>query len=284
VRCAVNPEAGNEDRFRLSKTARPKKVWVVGGGPAGLKAAEIASLRGHEVTLLERSRKLGGRMRLAAIPPDKSVLNDFMDYLERRVKDLGVTLELGKECTEETVDAGNPDALIVATGAIPRLPDWKGVEESGAISVDEALTTEADIGRKVLVVGGGGIGAETADFLSEKGKEVTLVEMLEEIATDLVFHMKHFLSQRLAERGVNVLTSTRVKALGKGYAVVEDASGERKIDGFDAIVLAVGSTPDDRLGKSLEGKVPELHVIGDAAEAREALEALYEGEEAAMKI
>ncbi len=284
VRCAVNPETGNEDRFRFSKTDRPKRVWIVGGGPGGLKAAEITALRGHQVTLFERDQKLGGRMRLAALPPKKAVLNDFLDYLERRVRGLGVTLELDKEFTVDMLGTGKPDAVIVASGALPLFPDWKGMEESGALSVDDILSGERDLGKRVLVVGAGGIGAETADYLSEMGKEVTLVELLEEIAADLVVHLKHYLSRRLAEKGVTILTSTRVKELGKSYALVENASGTRKIDGFDTIVLAVGSKADDRIAKSLEGKVPELHVIGDASEPREALEAVYEGEETALKI
>ena len=284
VRCAVNPETGNEDRFRFSKTDRPKRVWIVGGGPGGLKTAEITALRGHQVTLFERDHNLGGRMRLAALPPKKAVLNDFLDYLERRVRGLGVTLELDKEFTVDMLGTGKPDAVIVASGALPLFPDWKGMEESGALSVDDILSGEGDLGKRVLVVGAGGIGAETADYLSEMGKEVTLVELLEEIAADLVVHLKHYLSRRLAEKGVTILTSTRVKELGKGCAVVEDASGTRKIDGFDTIVLAVGSKPDDRIAKSLEGKVPELYVIGDASEPREALEAVYEGEEVAIKV
>jgi len=284
VRCAVNPEAGNEYRFKISKTDRPKKVWIIGGGPGGLKAAEIAALRGHQVTIFERDRTLGGRLRLAAIPPKKDVWNDFLGYLEGRVRGLGVTLELGKEFTAGMLGVDKPDAVIVATGAVPLVPDWKGMEESGALSVDDVLSEEVDLGKSILVVGAGGIGAELADYVSEMGKEVTLVEMLEEIASDLVVHLKHYLSQRLAEKGVTILTSTKVKELGKGYAVVEDASGARKIDGFDTIVLAVGSKPDDRIAKSLEGKVPELHVIGDASEPREALEAVYEGEEIALRI
>lgn len=285
VRCAVNPETGNEDRFKPFKTDRPKKVWIVGGGPGGLKAAEIAALRGHQVTVFERAHRLGGRMRLAAIPPEKALLNDFLDYLERRVNGLGITLELGRELTVDMVDPIKPDVVIVATGALPRFPDWKGVEESGALSVDDVLSKRVeDMGRRVLVVGGGGVGAETADFLSEMGKEVTLVEMLEEIASDLVVHLKHYLTLRLKEKGVTILTSTKVKELGKGYAVVEDTSGVRRIDGFDVIVLAVGSTSEDRIAKGLEGKVPELYVIGDASQPREALEAVYEGEEIAIKI
>jgi 2,4-dienoyl-CoA reductase-like NADH-dependent reductase (Old Yellow Enzyme family)/thioredoxin reductase len=284
VRCAVNPEAGNEYRFRLSKTDRPKKVWVVGGGPAGLKAAEIAALRGHEVTVFEKDHQLGGRMRLAAIPPKKALLNDFLDYLGKRVRGLGVTVELDKEFTPHMVRTDEPDAVIVATGALPLFPDWKGVEESRALSVDDVLSQRVDVGKTVLVLGGGGIGAEVADFLSEMGKEVTLVEMLEEIASDLAVHMQHYLCERLAEKGVTILTSTKVKELGKGYALVEDASGTKKIGEFDAIILAVGSVTNDRIAHSLEGKVPELYVIGDASEPREALEALYEGEEIAMRI
>jgi 2,4-dienoyl-CoA reductase-like NADH-dependent reductase (Old Yellow Enzyme family)/thioredoxin reductase len=284
VRCSVNPEAGNEEKFKLAKTDRPRKVWVVGGGPGGLKAAEIAALRGHRVTLFEKNSKLGGRARLAAVPPKKAILNDFLDYLERRVNGLGVTMELEREFTVDMLDPARSDVVIVATGALPRFPDWKGVKESGALSVDDVLSKEGEIGEKVLVIGGGGVGVETADYLSESGKEVTVVEMLEEIASDLVFHLKHDLSERLSKKDVTILTSTRVKELGKGYAVVEDASGVKKIDGFDTIVLAVGSIPDDRLAKSLEGEVPEVYVVGDASKPREILEAVYEGEEIAVKI
>jgi len=285
LQCAVNPETGNEARFKLSKAARTRKVWIVGGGPGGLKAAEIAALRGHRVTVFEKDHRLGGRMRLAAIPPKKGILNDFLDYLERRVRKLGVTLELGKEFTTDRLESDKPDVVIVASGALPRFPDWKGIEKSGALSVDEVLSKRADLlGRRVLVVGGGGIGAETADFLSERGKEVTIVEMLDEIALDLVVHLKHFLSERLAKKGVTTLTSTTVKELGKGYAVVEDSSGVRTIGGFDTIVLAVGSIPNDSVAKSLQGKVGELYVIGDASQPREAMEAVYEGEEVAIKI
>ena len=285
VRCAVNPETGNELQFELRKTDRCKKVWIVGGGPGGLKAAEIAAQRGHQVTLFERHHQLGGRMRLAAVPPNKGVINDFLDYLDRRVRSLGITLELGKEFTVDILDSEKPDAVIVATGGVPFFPHWKGVKDSGALSVDDALLSGGEnVGKRVLVVGGGGVGAETADFLSEMGKKVTLVEMLEGIASDLVTHLQHYLLKRLAEKGVTILTSTKVKELGKGYALVEDASGENRIDGFDSIVLALGSTPDDRIARSLEGKVPELYVIGDASQPREALEAVYEGEEVALKI
>lgn len=284
VRCTVNPEAGNESQFRLERTNRQKKIWVVGGGPGGLKAAEIAALRGHQVRVFEKDQKLGGRLRIAAIPPKKAVLNDFVDYLERQVKRSGVTLELGQEFRADKLATEKPDAVIVASGSLPLMPDWKGMKESGAISVDDVLSKKVETGRKVLVIGGGGVGAEVADYLSESGKEVTLVEMLDEIAMDLVFNLKHLLTKRLEEKGVTLLTSTKAKELGKGYALVEDRSGIRKISGFDTIVLALGSIADNPIAKVLEGKVPELYVIGDALQPREALEAVYEGEEIAIRI
>jgi 2,4-dienoyl-CoA reductase-like NADH-dependent reductase (Old Yellow Enzyme family)/thioredoxin reductase len=284
VRCSVNPETGNEGRFRLSKAERAKQVWVVGAGPGGLKAAEIAALRGHQVRVFEKDTKTGGRMRLGANPPKKEIYLEFLDYLERRARTLGVTLELGRQFSEDMLDQQAPDALIVATGARPQLPDWKGLAESRAVSVDDVLSDAGRVGRKVLIVGGGGSGAETADFLSEMGKEVTVVEMLETIAADLVNHMQHYLAQRLKEKRVTIHTATRVLELGKGYAMVEDDSGVRKLNGFDTIVLAMGSTSNDGIYRRLEGRVPELYLIGDAAKPREIVDAVFEAEEVAIKI
>ena len=285
VRCSVNPETGNETQLRYTKADHPKTVWVVGGGPGGLKTAEIAALRGHRVKVFERKNQLGGRVRLGANPPKKDVLNEFIDYLVKRVETLGVAIEMGKAFTPDMLDPEKPDAVVVATGASPQFPDWQGIEESGALSVDDALSGRVDIGDKVLVVGGGGTGAEIADYLSEAGKTVTLVEMLEDIASDLVNHLQYYLKQRLDEKGVTIHTSSKVKELGKGYVMIEDASGMKKLDDFDSIILALGAEkPNDTVYKNLEGKVSELHVIGDARQPREIVDAVYEGEEIAIKL
>ena len=285
VRCSVNPEAGNEARFRFTKTGQSKQVWIIGGGPGGLKSAEIAASRGHKVTLFEKESILGGRVRIGATPPQKAVLNEFIDYLEGRARAYGTHIELGKEFTEDMVDSGKPDVLIVATGASPKFPDIEGVQESDTLNVDEALSNGDKIGEKVLVIGGGGTGAEIADLLSEKGKDVTIVEMLDSIASDLVVHLQHFLLKRLQEKQVTLLTGTRVIGVGKTHAVVEDASGTRRLEGFDTIVTAVGAdSPNNSVYENLEGKVEELYLIGDAAQPREIIDAVYEGEEIAGKI
>ncbi|RJX30123.1 MAG: FAD-dependent oxidoreductase [Desulfarculus sp.] len=285
VRCTVNPETGNEERLRVTPAQRPKKVWVVGGGPGGLKAAEVAARRGHQVTLLDKGAQLGGRMRLAAAPPHKEVFSDFLAYLVRRVEAAGVQVRRGVEVTAQMLAAARPEAVILATGALPARPAIPGLEASGALSVDQALAGPPEgIGPRVLVVGGGGVGAETADYLSDLGRQVTLVEMLPEVAADLVGHLKHYLTLRLKNKGVALLTNTKLKELGPGWALVEDGSGERRLEGFDALVLALGARPDDRLAQAVAGQGLALKVIGDAREARGVMEALVEAQEAALQI
>ncbi len=284
LQCAVNPETGREALFKLKKADRPKRVWIIGGGPAGMKAAEIASLRGHQVTLFEEQRRLGGRFLLAAIPPKKQILKEFIEYLTKRIKKLPVKIVSGKPFNLSLLEKDRPDVAIVATGAKPFFPPIDGIQEAKAISVEEALSGEVHLGRKILVVGGGGIGAEVADYLSENGKEVTLIEMREGIALDLVGHLQHFLNVRLRAKGVHILTSTKAIRFEKEGLWVEDPQGTKRLGGFDSIVISLGSIPNDELVESLKGKVPEVYVVGDASKPREVMEAVFEGEEVALKI
>jgi 2,4-dienoyl-CoA reductase-like NADH-dependent reductase (Old Yellow Enzyme family)/thioredoxin reductase len=284
LQCAVNPETGREEIFRLQKADRPKKIWIIGGGPAGMKAAEIASLRGHKVNLYEKNKELGGRFLLAAIPPKKQILKDFIDQLERRLQKLPIKIIIGKPFSPASLRRGKPEGVIIATGAKPFFPPIDGIHEAKAISVEDALSSSTPLGEKVLVVGGGGIGAEVADYLSENGKEVTLIEMREGIALDLVGHLQHFLNTRLKAKGVQILTSTKAIRFEKKALWVEDSQGTKKLEGFDNIVISLGSIPNDELVGSIKDKVSEFHVIGDASKPREVMEAVLEGEEVALKI
>jgi 2,4-dienoyl-CoA reductase-like NADH-dependent reductase (Old Yellow Enzyme family)/thioredoxin reductase len=284
LQCAVNPETGREGIFVAQKTDRPKKVWIIGGGPAGMKAAEIAARRGHRVTLYEKNEELGGRFLLAAIPPKKQVLKDFIDQLTAQLKKLPVKIALGKLFSPASLKRGKPDIVIVATGAKPFFPPIDGIVDAQAISVEEALSKPVLLGKKVLVVGGGGIGAEVADYLSENGKEVTLVEMREGIALDLVAHLQYFLNKRLREKRVQILTSTKAIRFEKEGLWVEDPQGKKMLTGFDSVVIALGSIPNDEILESLKGKVPEVYVVGDASKPREVMEALVEAEEIALRI
>jgi 2,4-dienoyl-CoA reductase-like NADH-dependent reductase (Old Yellow Enzyme family)/thioredoxin reductase len=284
LQCAVNPEAGREEMLILREAKTPQKVWVVGGGPAGIKTAVIAARRGHRVTLFEKKRELGGQFLLAAIPPHKQVLNDFTCHLINETRKLPIAIVLGKAFDETSLAKEKPDALVLATGSGPSLPPIEGMGSLAVFSPGEALSSPDKLGPQVLIIGGGGIGAETADFLSEKGKEVTLVEMREGIALDLVGHLQHFLNMRLREKNVKILISTKVLRFERSGVWVEDARGARNLGGFDSVVAAVGGKPDNDLAPALKGKVPEIFVVGDAAQPREVLEALLEAEETALKI
>jgi len=284
LQCAVNPETGREGVFKLEKTDRPKKVWIIGGGPAGMKCAEIAAQRGHRVTIYEGKEKLGGQFLLASIPPKKQVLGEFVSYLTRQVGKLPVKIILGKPFSPALLEKEKPDVAIVATGASPFFPPIDGILNTKVANVEEALSGKVHLGKKILVVGGGGIGAEVADHLSENGKEVTLIEMREGIALDLVGHLQHFLNKRLREKAVQVLTSTTAIRFDKQDLWIQGPQGRKRLSGFDSIVIALGSKPNNDLVESLKGKVVEVYVVGDASKPRELMEALLEGEEVALKI
>lgn len=284
VRCTVNPQTGNEASFRMVASRQPKRVWVVGGGPGGLKAAEIAAARGHRVTLFEKQPHLGGKIRIAASPPKKEIMLEFVEYLDRRVRKLGVSIRTGTEFTIEMLDKEKPDAVVVATGAIQTLPAWEGIKESGAVRVEDVLAGAVTTGNRILVIGGGANGAEAADFLSEQGKQVTIIEMLDTVASDLVVHLQHYLLERLQKKGVVMITSTKVSELGRGFVVIEDRTGSHRLEGFDTIVIAVGSVPDDTLYQQLKEKIAAIHVIGDAVRPRAVVDAVYEGERVALNL
>lgn len=284
LQCSVNPETGREGIFKLQKTDHPKKVWIIGGGPAGMKAAEIATKRGHQVTLYEEKEKLGGQFLFAAIPPKKQVLKEFVDYLTRQLEKLPVRIIMGKPFDTALLEKEKPDVVIVATGAKPFFPPIDGIQNTKAFNVEEALSGEIPLGKKILLVGGGGVGAEVADYLSENGKDVTLVEMREGIALDLVGHLQYFLNKRLREKGVRILTSTKAIRFENQGLWVEDPQGTKKLDGFDSIVIAMGSRPKNELVESLKGRVAEVYVVGDASKPREVMEAVLEGEEVSLNI
>ena len=282
--CAVNPETGREATLVVKKAESPKKVWVIGGGPGGMKAAEIAARRGHQVTLFEAQDQLGGQFLLAAIPPHKQVLREFITYLWKQIDKVGVKTVLNKPFDLKLLERERPDAAIIATGAKPLIPEIEGIQKTKVFNIWEALSKPGSLGQKVLVLGGGGVGAEVADFLSEKGKKVTLVEMREAIALDLVAHLQHYLNLRLKNKEVQVLTSTKALRFEKDGLWVEDPQGTRKLSGFDSVVISMGSVSDVGLAEGVKKKVSQVFVVGDAEKPREVMEALLEAEEAAIRI
>ncbi len=277
LRCSVNALCGREGEFRLDPSPRPRSVTVIGGGPGGMEAARVAALRGHRVTLFEKSSFLGGLCRPAAVPPGKDDIHRFLAYLERQLYKLGVRVTLNREFTREDAAMNDGDALIVACGALPHVPEIPGLDGSPFLTAAEALLGAGRIGQKVLIVGGGLAGLETADFLSAHGHTVTVVEMLERLAPDMSPIHRRLVLDRLRSRGVNLVTGiTKGEVHGQRFSL-QDREGTAHQLPFDTLVLAAGRDPLASAWDTLRQRVKELFIVGDALDPRGIMEAVAEG-------
>jgi 2-enoate reductase len=261
-----------------------KSVLVVGGGPGGLEAAQVAASRGCDVTLWEKGDRLGGKLILASIPDFKRDIRPLVEYLSRQVQRAGVRVELRKEATPERVRELNPDVAIVATGSLFRLPEIPGVEGDRVFSIVDLFRDERETGERVIVAGGGLCGCETAAYLARCGKGVTLVEMADQLVPEGVnINTNMGIHALLAQSQVEVLTGTRLMEV-TGEGVVVETDGARRELKADSVVMATGFTPDPTLRDGLEGVVPEVSAIGDCAEPRNILGAIWGGFHAARVL
>jgi 2,4-dienoyl-CoA reductase-like NADH-dependent reductase (Old Yellow Enzyme family)/thioredoxin reductase len=283
ITCNVNPDVGKEREFRLTRAEKVKEVLIVGGGLAGMEAARVATLRGHRVTLCEKTDELGGQLLLATRPPHKEELQNILDYLRIQMGKLKVEIELRKTIRPEIIDEEKPDAVVVATGAVPLIPRIPGIESKRVVTAWDVLAGKVDPKDEIAIVGGGEVGCETAEYLTELGRNVTLVEALGDLALDMEPLNRYLLLQRLKEREIKVHTGTMFKEVTNEGIVVGDAFGEHVLRA-ESIILSLGTVPDNALASSLRGKVEQLYVIGDCVKPRRTLEAIHEGSWAARQV
>jgi 2,4-dienoyl-CoA reductase-like NADH-dependent reductase (Old Yellow Enzyme family)/thioredoxin reductase len=285
ARCSVNPEAGRESAWRLEPAATPRRIMVVGSGPAGMEAARVARVRGHEVSIWERADRLGGKLEDAGLAPSKREVLRFRDYQVRKLAELGVDVHLGVEVTPETVAAEAPDAVVVATGADPLVPPIPGIDAEHVVLATDILRDEVTIepGRRVVVVGGSATGCETAEHLSGAGVDVTILEMRSSVGAGIEAITRRHLLRRLAKDGVTIITKATVVAIEPAAVVYEDADGERRTVPADAVALAIGWRPTgERLAEQLDGV--EVVVLGDAARPADFVHAVNTGADAGLTL
>lgn len=267
ITCAMNPCAGREAELKPAEVR--KNVVVIGGGPGGMYAARLCALRGHRVTLLEKDAELGGHFLVASYPPGKGEISGAIRSFIVNCREAGVDIRTGTEATPELVASLKPDAIIIATGSVPlRLP-IPGLDSCGCSTAEDVLTGKADTGKRVLVVGGGMVGCECVEFLTEREHIVDMVEMKPVIGEDIVPEARKYIMANLEKHKVTQRVNARVKQFyADGVDFTDTVTGEdAAMRGYDSVVLAMGYRSNNTLEEQLKDLAPQVIVIGEARQA-----------------
>lgn len=267
ITCAMNPCVGREAEITPAEVQ--KKVLVIGGGPGGMYAAMMCARRGHDVILVEKNAELGGHLLVASYPPAKGEIAPAIRSLIVRCREAGVDLRTGVSVTPELVSELKPDAGIVATGSVPLILPIPGLADCGYVNAEDMLTGKVNVGKKVLIVGGGMVGAEAAEHLAERGHDCDIVEMKPVVGEDIMPEPRKYIMASLEHHKVGQFTSARVGEFftdGVSYTCTLDGS-THELRGYDNVVLAMGYRSNNTLSAELEKLVPQVIVIGEARQA-----------------
>ena len=284
ISCLANPFLGHEAQ-EIAPAEKAKKVMVIGGGVAGLCAAFIAQEKGHQVTLYESSDKLGGNMRLAAYPPGKGDITNMIRSYIVCCQKAGVTIKMNQEVTLDLIKEEKPDSVIVASGSRTLILPIEGIDNPAIIHGSDLLDGKRAAGKKVLVVGGGMVGCETAAFLGEQNHDVTVIEFRDTVGADVIHEHRVYLMKDFEDYGIKEITGAKVCKFYEDGVEYETADGQRhESRGYDSVILSMGFRNYNPFGEEIKAIVPDTYVIGDAIRARRALDATKEAYEVASTL
>lgn len=285
--CAVNPACGRERYYKLEKIDTPQSAVVVGGGIAGMEAARVLKLRGFTVDLYEKGSELGGNIIPGSVPDFKADDHRLINYYKHQMTELGINVHMNTEVTADMVRAMNADQIIIATGSTikkPKVPCTNPEKLTDAVSV---LMGEKETGKKVVMIGGGLVGCETALWLANNGKEVTVVEMLDQVLSSgkpVPFMNKDMLLTMMKAKNIKFVTSSALLEVVDEGAVVIDSKFRQHLLEADTVVTAIGFASNNKLFNELYGEKPNVHNVGDSQVATNIMDAIWTANEVAMNI
>lgn len=281
LRCVTNPRAGSDHTPLPLRLLNQREMIVVGGGPAGVVAALTAWQRNFRVTLFEADEELGGRFRLACVPPGKRLLGRYVDWLQQALPATDVLLHLGERADYETIRGRAPEVVVIATGASLDLPETiAGITEplraGFVVKADEVLSGAAAVGERVMIVGARRVGLETADLLASDGRRVVVCDSSQAPDAFVPATVRPLLDSRLRTHGVEVLPEATVVRVRDTVVFVRHRGHVEQFDNLDTLVVACGWRRNDELAARLAEHIQTVIVVGDAKKPRTALAAISE--------
>lgn len=314
VMCMINYEAGREDTCSASVSENKKKILVIGGGVAGMEFATKAAGYGHEVTIWESSSSLGGQLHIAQIPEGKHDFKYFADYLEQQCKNCGIKLELNKKADKQSILDFGADCTVIATGSNPRpVPFPVTMQKENIMQANDVLSGNCVPGKKIVVIGGGAVGCETAIYIADQStlsaeqvkfllvhdvesadeikrllntpsRQVSIVEMLDKTAKGIGVSTKWVAKKHIKRLGIKEYTQSEVLEVNSEGVKIRQADGNTSLLEADTVVLATGSKSQNSLYEDLQGSLSELYIIGDAAKPGNIYDAVLQANELALKL